>query len=902
MSLSAQTSESLNEKTSDIGIIGSQAYEHKMEIDHGVAVKIAGDARLNAAIKQGDPRAVKSLVDEYSKSYDFLNIITVVDKNSITLARSASGENGDRNSNSLLTKALAGNEFTSTELLPASTIQNNNLQSMVNPTGLSEGMAIVSAVPVKDENNNIIGALYVAEILNSDPHIVDDVSSEGNGFCSVFQGDTRIATSIKDGSGTRVLGSRADPGMATQVLQDGKSVSDSIIVEGKPLSVYYEPLKNSDGKIVGMLATGYDMGPSMARLNNMIMISVLIGLVIAVLAVVVGLLVVRRITTPIHRLVGAADSIAAGNLDTPIHTGASNSEIEALSDSIKRMVSNIKDRVMFNESILKGITDPLYVVDSNAHITYVNETGAKFLGSSASDLVGRRFGDSFKILDSTSGESQLARCLRTGETASGFEVHAQLQDGRKLYVRGSNAPIKDASGRITGAVELLQDMTREKEAQEEIKKSQKDTMEKAAFSQSVLNSIRDIHFVVDAKGTIEYMNTEAQAVLGNALGHNLREIAHLKAGSSLDALTGSKDILGWENLLITGNREIPVLINAVLMKDSAGKTSGLSIIMRDITEQKKAEENLQKIIRTANEVAEKMAVAAQQASSATGQAMTSSRQISESISQIAIGSQSQAKEVENISGLIKGISSDAEKASSGARSASALLGDASSAAKDVDVAAKQALSKMSDINVTVNDSARIIRDLGDKSKQIGKIVEVITSIASQTNLLALNAAIEAARAGEAGRGFAVVAEEVRKLAEDSAKSTEQISNLISQIREQTDRAVVSMDKGTSEVASGSEVVGNALKSVDKITRLVDQVADVALNVSSATEKQVKDTLEIAKAIEQISAVVEESASATEEVSASAEESTATMEETAGIAQQVLKMAEELKREVNKLKA
>ena len=118
---------------------------------------------------------------------------------------------------------------------------------------------------------------------------------------------------------------------------------------------------------------------------------------------------------------------------------------------------------------------------------------------------------------------------------------------------------------------------------------------------------------------------------------------------------------------------------------------------------------------------------------------------------------------------------------------------------------------MERISNVVEASSNSILALGNSSKEIGEIVQVIDDIADQTNLLALNAAIEAARAGEQGKGFAVVADEVRKLAEKTTSATKKIAEMIKQIQKDTNTAVESMQAGTVEVTKGKELAYNSGK-------------------------------------------------------------------------------------------
>lgn len=160
-----------------------------------------------------------------------------------------------------------------------------------------------------------------------------------------------------------------------------------------------------------------------------------------------------------------------------------------------------------------------------------------------------------------------------------------------------------------------------------------------------------------------------------------------------------------------------------------------------------------------------------------------------------------------------------------------------------------AIGQIDTISKTVNSAADIIAGLGMKSQEIGQIVDLITSIADQTNLLALNAAIEAARAGEQGRGFAVVAEEVRKLAEESGDAANRIAGLISEIQNEAERAVNSMDNGTREVAKGSEVVNEAGTAFQEIIKAVNIVSQQIQEISAASQEMAASAEMAIQAIE-----------------------------------------------------
>ncbi|WP_442854536.1 methyl-accepting chemotaxis protein [Bacillus sp. SJS] len=213
----------------------------------------------------------------------------------------------------------------------------------------------------------------------------------------------------------------------------------------------------------------------------------------------------------------------------------------------------------------------------------------------------------------------------------------------------------------------------------------------------------------------------------------------------------------------------------------------------------------------------------------------------------------------------------------------------------------KAVKQMDDIYHSVEETTRLVIELGDKSAEINKIVDVITAISEQTNLLALNAAIEAARAGEHGKGFAVVADEVRKLAEGSKQSAEQITTLIRSIQKRTNLVIDHMAKEKEQAAGGLDLIKETGDNFTMIQKAVQDVNSQIQEVSATAEQMSASSEEVTASVEEMASIATESASSTQQVAAGAQQQYSSMEEIGQSINKLAELAAGLKTEVAKFK-
>ena len=262
-------------------------------------------------------------------------------------------------------------------------------------------------------------------------------------------------------------------------------------------------------------------------------------------------------------------------------------------------------------------------------------------------------------------------------------------------------------------------------------------------------------------------------------------------------------------------------------------------------------EALRELVTTINDSAIQLDGAAKQTQGAAAHMAKASGAQSRQISAASESMEDMAASIEEVSG-------NAERCSDVAR-------------HSVDIAHKggdavrRTIDGMNAIREAIQETSKRIKRLGESSQEIGNIVELINDLAEQTNILALNASIQASMAGEAGRGFAVVADEVQRLAERAANATKQIEVLVRTIQTDTNEAVVSMERSTTDVVGGALLAENAGAALEEIEQVSNQIASLVQNISASARQQAAASGNISKnmqVVREISSQTAEGSTAT----------------------------------------
>jgi PAS domain S-box-containing protein len=519
--------------------------------------------------------------------------------------------------------------------------------------------------------------------------------------------------------------------------------------------------------------------------------------------------------------------------------------------------------------------------DREGIITSINRTDLDILGYTADEMIGQPIWK-FNV-DSEAVRAQVMEKL-SGARPPGrsLERTYHRKDGTSFPVLIEDRLMLDEKGQIMGIRCIIQDITERKRTEEALQRSEEEAKRLAQenaivaeigqiisstlnleevyerFAEGVRKLIPFDRIVINAidveKNTVTNLYTAGKSVDDRKTGQTYplegssnAEMVRTKSSLLLQAEDLKEFDRRFSMLRSTFQAGFRSIMNIPLF--SKGRAIG-GLLLRSFKPGAYTEIDVKMAERIGNQIAGAIASAqlyeetirmVNHIREAGLQISTASAQIRSASEEQATGAAGQSSAISQVTTTIEELDTTASRIAKNAENVARIAGDT--------------LAGMQEINSKVNDTARKILALGEKSQSIGNITKLIDDIADQTNLLALNAAIEAARAGEVGRGFAVVAQEVRKLAERSSESTEEIRQVINEIQGETNSTIMSIEGSTKWVNKGLE--------------MIEGTTSAAKEISIATQQQKFASEQVVQAMREIDSVTKQFASSTRQAAESA---------------------------------
>lgn len=495
-------------------------------------------------------------------------------------------------------------------------------------------------------------------------------------------------------------------------------------------------------------------------------------------------------------------------------------------------------------SLIENAPINIMCADKNGIITYLNPQSIKTLKAIEKDLpirVDQIKGSSYDVFHKNpSVQKNILADERNLPHKSIIQVG---QDKLSLLV----SPMKDSSGKYVGPMVTWEVVTERLKTETEMARVQS-MMENAPVNVMMANrNLELIYINPKSKQTLRRLEKLLPKPVDQLMGQSI-DIFHKNPEHQRRMLMDDRNLPHRAKIKL-GDDTLDLLVSAIY---DANKVFLGPMVTWEIVTEKLA------LVKTLEETSAQLSAAAEELSATATQMAKNSNDTSSQ-------SQNAAAASEEVSKGVQSVATNTEEM------AASIKEIAKSSAEAADIS-KETMQRATDTNVMINQ-------LGVSSQEIGNVIKVISSIAQQTNLLALNATIEAARAGEAGKGFAVVANEVKELAKQTAKATEEITNKIGAIQGDSKKSV--------------EAIGG-------IAQVIEKLNGISISIAAAVEEQTATTNEVSRVIQESNKGVEDIATTVKVVAQAAEQSSAGATQTLAAAKSLSDLATKLKELVTKI--
>jgi PAS domain S-box-containing protein len=500
----------------------------------------------------------------------------------------------------------------------------------------------------------------------------------------------------------------------------------------------------------------------------------------------------------------------------------------------------------YSRSLLEASLDPLVTISPEGKITDVNEATTRVTGISREGLIDTDFSNYFT-------EPEKAREGYRQVFDQGFVTDYPLTVrhtlGKLIHVLYNASVYKDSAGKVLGVFAAARDVTEQKQSSQ--------------YARSLLEASLDPLVTISPEGKITDVNEAAVRVTGV-----FRETL---VGTDFSDYFTEPEMAreGYRQVFAKGYvTDYPltvrhksgtlthVLYNASVYKDSAGKVLGVFAAARDVTERKRAEEDLKRVMQEVQNSVNVLAPA--------------SSEILTTTTQVAASAVETATAVNETTTTVEEVKQTAQVSNQKAQYVAETAQKTAQASQGGKKSVEDSIELMGRIREQMESIAESIVRLSEQSQTIGEIISTVNDLAAQSNLLAVNAAIEAARAGEQGKGFGVVAQEIRSLAEQSKQATAQVRTILGDIQKATSAAVLATEQGSKAVEVGVKQSFQAGEAIRVLAESITEAAQAATQIAASSQQQLIGMEQIISAMNSIKTASEQNVTGTRQTEGAAQ--------------------------------